>query len=122
MKRFAGATLVGVVIAAAAVVALGQAQSQPQGQSQGQGRGQGQGQAAGRGRGASPEALAVAGSRPALVNKAEYEKWKTELTNWGRWGKDDQLGAIDALDTGVRGGPEPEDITRENYAIEIPEA
>ena len=34
----------------------------------------------------------------------------------------EQLAAIDALDTGVRGGPEPDDITRENYAIEIPEA
>ncbi|MBP2454986.1 aldo/keto reductase [Mycolicibacterium lutetiense] len=34
----------------------------------------------------------------------------------------DQLAAIDALDTGVRGGPEPEDITREKYGIEIPEA
>ncbi len=30
--------------------------------------------------------------------------------------------AIDALDTGVRGGPEPEAITRENYGIDIPEA
>jgi len=99
MKRFAGATLVGVVIAAAAVVALGQAQSQPQGQNQaqGQGRGQGQAQAAGRGRGASPEALAAAGSRPVLVSKAEYDKWKTELSNWGRWGKDDQLGAINLI-------------------------
>jgi diketogulonate reductase-like aldo/keto reductase len=35
---------------------------------------------------------------------------------------DDQLAAIDALDTGVRGGPEPEQITRENFGIEIPEA
>jgi diketogulonate reductase-like aldo/keto reductase len=34
----------------------------------------------------------------------------------------DQLAAIDALDTGVRGGPEPEAITRENYGITIPEA
>ncbi|CAM3557815.1 aldo/keto reductase [Mycobacterium frederiksbergense] len=34
----------------------------------------------------------------------------------------EQLGAIDALDTGVRGGPEPEDITREKYGITIPEA
>jgi 2,5-diketo-D-gluconate reductase A len=34
----------------------------------------------------------------------------------------EQLAAIDALDTGVRGGPEPEDITRENYGINIPEA
>ncbi|MEU1980809.1 aldo/keto reductase [Nocardia sp. NPDC019395] len=33
----------------------------------------------------------------------------------------DQLAAIDALDTGVRGGPEPEQITRENFGIEIPE-
>ena len=34
----------------------------------------------------------------------------------------DQLAAIDALDTGVRSGPEPEAITRENFRIEIPEA
>ena len=34
----------------------------------------------------------------------------------------EQLEAIDALDTGVRGGPEPEDITRENFGNEIPEA
>ncbi|MFF3574596.1 aldo/keto reductase [Nocardia jiangxiensis] len=33
-----------------------------------------------------------------------------------------QLAAIDALDTGVRGGPDPVDITRENYGVEIPEA
>ncbi len=34
----------------------------------------------------------------------------------------DQLAAIDALDTGVRGGPEPEAMTRESRRIEIPEA
>lgn len=34
----------------------------------------------------------------------------------------EQLAAIDALDTGVRGGPEPEDITRETYGFQIPEA
>lgn len=34
----------------------------------------------------------------------------------------DQLAAIDALDTGVRGGPEPEDITRERFATQIPAA
>jgi 2,5-diketo-D-gluconate reductase A len=33
-----------------------------------------------------------------------------------------QLGAIDALDTGVRGGPEPDVITRESYGRPIPEA
>ena len=34
----------------------------------------------------------------------------------------DQLAAIDALDTGVRGGPAPEQITREGFGREIPEA
>ncbi|MGO4649466.1 aldo/keto reductase [Nocardia sp. 2YAB30] len=34
----------------------------------------------------------------------------------------DQLAAIDALDTGVRGGPEPDSITLETYGRDIPEA
>jgi 2,5-diketo-D-gluconate reductase A len=34
----------------------------------------------------------------------------------------DQLAAIDALDTGVRGGPAPEQITRETFGLQIPEA
>jgi diketogulonate reductase-like aldo/keto reductase len=34
----------------------------------------------------------------------------------------DQLAAIDALDTGVRGGPEPEQITRAAFGRDIPEA
>ena len=34
----------------------------------------------------------------------------------------EQLAAIDALDTGVRGGPEPETITLETYGRPIPEA
>ncbi|WP_328999500.1 aldo/keto reductase [Kribbella sp. NBC_00709] len=35
---------------------------------------------------------------------------------------DEQLAAIDALDTGIRGGPAPETITRAYGGIEIPEA
>jgi diketogulonate reductase-like aldo/keto reductase len=34
----------------------------------------------------------------------------------------DELAAIDALDTGVRGGPAPEAVTREAFGREIPEA
>ena len=34
----------------------------------------------------------------------------------------DELSDIDALDTGLRGGPEPEAITRAAFGIEIPEA
>jgi len=35
---------------------------------------------------------------------------------------DDELAAIDALDTGVRGGPDPDSITLEAYGRDIPEA
>ena len=34
----------------------------------------------------------------------------------------DELATLDKLDTGVRGGPEPKDITLENFGREIPEA
>jgi diketogulonate reductase-like aldo/keto reductase len=34
----------------------------------------------------------------------------------------EELAAIDALDTGVRGGPEPEAVTREAFGMDIPEA
>ena len=33
-----------------------------------------------------------------------------------------ELAAIDALDTGVRGGPEPDSITLEAFGMPIPEA
>ena len=35
---------------------------------------------------------------------------------------DDELASIDALDPGVRGGPEPDDVTPERFKREIPEA
>jgi kynurenine formamidase len=31
------------------------------------------------------------------VTKEQYEQWKKDLSNWGRWGKDDQLGAINLI-------------------------
>jgi hypothetical protein len=35
-------------------------------------------------------------SRP-LVSEAQYLAWQTELSNWGRWGKDDQLGTLNLI-------------------------
>jgi kynurenine formamidase len=32
-----------------------------------------------------------------LVSQAEYKRWQTELSNWGRWGKDDELGALNLI-------------------------
>ena len=30
---------------------------------------------------------AQSGGAPQAVTKAQYDRWKTELSNWGRWGK-----------------------------------
>ena len=35
-------------------------------------------------------------SRP-VVAAAEYERWQSSLSNWGRWGKDDELGALNLI-------------------------
>ena len=35
-------------------------------------------------------------ARPT-VTAEEYERWKKDLSNWGRWGKDDQIGAMNLI-------------------------
>src|ERR1700686_2367618 len=37
-----------------------------------------------------------------LVTEAEYKRWQTELSNWGRWGKDDELGTLNLITTAKR--------------------
>ena len=32
-----------------------------------------------------------------LVTPAEFLRWQTELSNWGRWGKDDELGTLNLI-------------------------
>ena len=62
-----------------------------------------------QGRSALPKSV-----RPARIAE-NFDVFDFELST-------DQLGAIDALDTGVRRGPEPEDVTLETFGREIPEA
>lgn len=31
------------------------------------------------------------------VNKAQIEQWKKELSNWGRWGANDEKGAVNLI-------------------------
>jgi diketogulonate reductase-like aldo/keto reductase len=61
------------------------------------------------GRSAIPKSV-----KPARI-AVNFDIFDFELTS-------DEIGAIDVLDTGVRGGPEPDSITLENYGRPIPEA
>ncbi len=37
-------------------------------------------------------------SQPAkTVTRAQFDTWKKELSNWGRWGSDDELGAVNLI-------------------------
>jgi kynurenine formamidase len=39
----------------------------------------------------------VAGQNRTSVTPADYQRWKGELKNWGRWGPDDQRGASNLI-------------------------
>jgi kynurenine formamidase len=43
----------------------------------------------------SSQAQAPASSH--VVTEAQYERWKKDLSNWGRWGKDDEIGTLNLI-------------------------
>ena len=44
-----------------------------------------------------PPASAQDTSEPPLVSQAQFDRWLTELSNWGRWGPDDELGMFNLI-------------------------
>ena len=40
---------------------------------------------------------AQTGESGRTVTEAQYEQWKTDLSNWGRWGADDEIGALNLV-------------------------
>src|ERR1700685_2045047 len=32
-----------------------------------------------------------------VITKETFDRWMTELSNWGRWGKDDEMGAMNLI-------------------------
>src|SRR5262245_19604356 len=46
---------------------------------------------------ARSQRVAQTGARRPLVTQAEYDRWQKELSNWGRWGQDDELGTLNLI-------------------------
>src|SRR6202043_1141474 len=37
------------------------------------------------------------GTASHTVTREQYEQWKKDLSNWGRWGKDDEIGTLNLI-------------------------
>jgi kynurenine formamidase len=51
------------------------------------------------------------------MTKADVDRWMTELSNWGRWGKDDQLGTLNLITPAKR--KEAAALVKEGYSISM---
>ncbi len=45
----------------------------------------------------APSPAAQAPPSAHTVTDAEYQRWKADLSNWGRWGKADEIGALNLI-------------------------
>src|SRR5712691_1127229 len=44
-----------------------------------------------------PYARSASNARPTIANEADFQRAMKELSNWGRWGDDDELGAANLI-------------------------
>src|ERR1700746_654602 len=44
-----------------------------------------------------PYAQSPSNARPTMANEADFRRAMKELSNWGRWGNDDELGAANLI-------------------------
>jgi kynurenine formamidase len=42
-------------------------------------------------------AFVAAGAAPPVVTREDVNRWMTEISNWGRWGKEDQRGTLNLI-------------------------
>src|SRR6195256_6891948 len=57
------------------------------------------------------------GSSSHTVTEADYERWKKDLSNWGRWGKDDEIGALNLITPSKR--KQAAALVKEGFAVSL---
>lgn len=60
---------------------------------------------------------AQSGGAARTITKAEFDRWKTELSNWGRWGKEDQIGALNLITPAKRRRAAA--LVREGFSVSL---
>ena len=40
--------------------------------------------------------------KPGTVSRQQFDRWFDEISNWGRWGDDDQLGTLNLITPEIR--------------------
>src|SRR4051812_21140772 len=51
------------------------------------------------------------------ATKADVDGWMTELSNWGRWGRDDQVGTVHLITAGKR--KEAATLVKDGYSVSL---
>src|SRR5947209_11781933 len=64
-----------------------------------------------------PRAPGQNNARPVIANEADFRRAMKELSNWGRWGKDDELGAANLITPAKR--KQALALAREGVAISM---
>src|SRR5215468_2265713 len=59
--------------------------------------------------------VALAADQP--VEKTTLDRWMQELSNWGRWGKDDQLGTVNLITAAKRKAAAA--LVKEGYTVSL---
>jgi kynurenine formamidase len=52
-----------------------------------------------------------------LTTQAEYERWQKELSNWGRWGKDDEMGTLNLITPAKR--KQAAALVKEGFSVSL---
>jgi len=56
-------------------------------------------------------------SQTASTTPAEYERWKKDLSNWGRWGKNDEVGALNLITPAKR--KQAASLVKEGFSVSL---
>ena len=62
-------------------------------------------------------ALLLAQTQRPLITQQQYDRWQTELSNWGRWGANDELGTLNLITPAKR--KQAISLAKEGFSVSL---